>query len=133
MDRRNGPYFVDGTGYMGQGDDEDVLDSNNPPDGQPGLWCQWIPNDEGTVICWDGGEKFYDAAEWMKYLIDHFLKPGCRAAVKLPFLQANHIVNGVIHAQGEDSDDRWDLVVHANSVATQRFAFQAVGMPMEIA
>lgn len=117
MDRANGPYFVDGGGFKGQGHDADVRDHNRPPEGQPGLWCQWVPNADGTAIKWDEGEKFYYSQEWMTYLIDHFLKPGALAASALPFLQANHTLNGIIKAQGEDMDDRWKLVVADNVVS----------------
>lgn len=37
MDRRNGPYFVEGSGFCGQGSDSDIYDYNRPPPGQPGL------------------------------------------------------------------------------------------------
>lgn len=120
MDRANGPYYVDGTGAFGQGPDSDIRNFNEPPAGQPSLWCQWVPNDEGTEIEWDGGEKFYRSADWMAYIIDHFLKPGAIAASQLPFLQANHTVNGIIEAQGEDSSDRWRLVVENNRVKVQQ-------------
>ena len=53
--------------------------SISPPAGQPELWCSWEPTTDGTAIKWTGGEKFYNADEWMTYLIDLFLKPGrCR-------------------------------------------------------
>lgn len=119
MKRTRGPYFVDGTGFAGQGDDEDILEYNHAPDGQPGLWCEWIPNEDGTAIVWNEGEKFYDAAEWMEYLVEHFLKPEPIAKGECPdefaFLQG-HICNGSIDAQGEDPDDSWILSVHDNTV-----------------
>lgn len=65
---------------------------------------------------WNEVEKFYDSEEWMKYLIEHFLKPGALAVEHLPFLQANHTLNGTITAQGEELDDRWLLVVRNNEV-----------------
>lgn len=120
MNRKNGPYFVDGEGYRGQSDDSDVIDFNSPPDGQPGLWCQWIPTENGCSIVWDEGEKFYDSVEWMQYLIDHFLKPGAIAKDQLPFLQANHICNGMIDAEGEEYGDLWRLVVKNNKVSVKR-------------
>lgn len=116
MLRENGPYYVDGSGYAGQGRDADVFDYNNPPKCQPGLWCQWVPTANGKFIEWDGNEKFYNSVEWMEYLIEHFLKPNCIAQKDLPFLQANHIVNGKIRAQGEDRDDSWCLIVEDNAV-----------------
>lgn len=118
MNRLNGPYFVDGSGDFGQGNDPDIVNFNEPATGQPGLWCQWVPNENGTTIEWDGNEKFYNSAEWMKYLIDHFLKPG--AIADLPFLQKNHVVNGIIDAQGEEASDRWQIVVENNVVKTRQ-------------
>ncbi len=111
MRRKQGPYCVEDERKA------DIVDYNTPPEGQPGLWCQWVSTEDGTEITWDGGEKFYNAPEWMEYIIDHFLAPGAKAAEQLPFLQANHIVNGTIEAQGEDGDDRWRLVATNNVVA----------------
>lgn len=119
MKRTTSPYFVDGDGYMGQECDSTVIDYNRPHDGQPGLWCQWVPSEDGAFIEWDGCEKFYDSVEWMQYLIDHFLKPGALAKSELPFLQANHVLNGRIRAEGEDGDDRWVLIVTNNAVTTE--------------
>ena len=116
MAREKGPYYVDGSGMCGQDRESDITDYNSPPRGQPGLWCQWIPSDDGTIIVWDGGEKFYNAEEWMEYIIDHFLAPNAKAKKQLPFLQANHTVNGTIHAQGEERGDIWAIVVTDNIV-----------------
>lgn len=121
MLRRNGPYFVDGSGDYGQGRDFDIIDYNSPPEGQPELWCQWISIDSSSIE-WDGGEKFYSACEWMEYLIDHFLKRGAVASQgNDPFsyftnFTFNHVLNGTINAQGEDLDDTWRLVVLDNKV-----------------
>ena len=107
----------------------------------PGIWCQWVPGpfSSGASLAWDRGEKFYNAAEWMAYLIDHFLKPGASAQGAADELDRfgrvvgqrpdpldefeafgfNHVLNGVIEVQGEDSDDRWVLTVKDNEVFTQ--------------
>ena len=119
MSRKNGPYFVDGTGEFGQGKDSDIYDYNRPPSGQPGLWCQWRPTVDGTAIEWDGGEKFYESAKWMQYIIQHFLMRGAFAAYQLPFLQANHVLNGVIYAEGEEQGDVWELHVVDNEVTVK--------------
>ena len=115
MDRANGPYYVDGSGLLGQAHEHDVRDYNSPPEGQPGLWCQWVPTDDGSAIEWDGNEKFYYSEEWMRYLIEHFIGSNPLAKSQLPFLQP-HVLNGEILAQGEDMDDRWKLVVKDNVV-----------------
>lgn len=117
MKRKKGPYYVDGLGFKGQDREVDVLDQNVPPDGQPGLWCHWISTPDGKFVEWDGGEKFYNPAEWMAYLIEHFLKPSHLAT--MPFL-GEHSLNGEILAQGEDITDRWLLKVENNTVSTEK-------------
>ena len=118
MERKNGPYFVDGTGNFGQGNDEDIINYNSPDPSQPGLWCQWVPTKNGKKIKWNGAEKFYKSEAWMNYLIEHFLKEGAFGKDKLPFF-SNHTLNGVIKARGEDRDDRWTLLVKDNEVSCE--------------
>jgi hypothetical protein len=118
MDRARGPYFVGGEGFRGQGDDSDVRNSNQPDSSQPGLWCQWVPTTDGKFIEWDQNEKFYSAKEWMQYIIKHFIgeHPAAKAEVgALDFLQG-HKCNGLITADGEDSDDHWQIEVVDNIV-----------------
>lgn len=121
MDRANGPYFVDGAGDFGQdhGPDE-IYNGNAPHKSQPGLWCQWVPTDDGKYIEWDGGEKFHDSTEWMRYIIAHFIGTNPIAKGELPFLQG-HVCNGIIEAQGEDQDDKWAMLV-ANNVVEELVA-----------
>jgi hypothetical protein len=95
-----GCYFV-GTSPSPHGESHlaSVVDMNVPPAGQPSLWCQWVPNDEGDRIGCDEGEKFHFFDEWLSYLIDHFFKPwGCR-------------LTGNVQWQGDDDADRGTLVV----------------------
>jgi hypothetical protein len=102
------PYFTGGGGYAGQDRDGSVVGYNTPPDGQPGLWCQWIPRPDGTAIEWDGGEKFYHYTEWIQYLIHHFLAPW------------GHTLTGHVDWYGEDRDDLGILVVLDNKVRERR-------------
>lgn len=53
-----GEYYC-GKGMAGQDHDPSILDYNTPPSTQPSLWVQWVPNDDGTAIQWQGSEKFY--------------------------------------------------------------------------
>jgi hypothetical protein len=132
MDRALGPYFVDGSGFWGQGRDADIRDYGQPPAGQPGLWCKWEPTEDGTAIKWNGveKEKGHDSVEWMTYLIDTFLKPGAALASELAspvpgrhypedlrYFTFDHELNGVIEAH-ERGRDRRQLVVTRNSVTT---------------
>ncbi len=123
MDRENGPYYVGGEGDFGQAHDADIRDYNKSPEGQPGLWCGWVATEEGDVVEWDGGEKFYYSVEWMQYIIDHFIGENPLAKLNDPenfgFLQG-HKCNGEIYAQGEESDDCWMLEVVDGKVNTKQ-------------
>jgi hypothetical protein len=101
---REAGYFVGGEGFHGQLDDDSVIDGNRPPRGQPGLWCQWIPDEDGTAIVWDGVEKFYYYGEWLRYLLKHFLAPW------------GYVLNGEMKWQGEDESDVGTIVVVKNAV-----------------
>jgi len=92
-------------------------------DGVPGIWCQWIPNEDGTALEWDGNEKFYNSAEWMAHLIETYLRPGATAAAFVGStayagFTFDHSCNGEIYAQGEEEDDMWALFVRDNEVRT---------------
>lgn len=99
-----GAYFVGGQGFMGQDDDASVVDYDDPPSGQPGLWCQWVPNEAGTALAWDEGEKFYDYVEWLAYLIEHFFKPW------------GYVLDGVVEWDGEDRKDVGTITVTGNEI-----------------
>jgi hypothetical protein len=103
-----GGYFVAGGGFHGQDRDASVLDYNRPPKNQPGLWCQWTPNEFGTAIVWDQGEKFYYYVEWLEYIINHFLTPW------------GYVVNGKVKWAGEDEADHGTIVVKDNKVTARR-------------
>lgn len=75
----------------------DPANYNQPGDGKPGLWCDWIAAKDGSAIIWGGGEKFYYAEDWMRYIIENFLQ--------------GHKVDGEIIATGEEPDDNWKLIV----------------------
>jgi hypothetical protein len=126
---REGEFFARRDGEHGQKKDDSIIDYNTPPNqmeyskikhfekrmnenqkkikeglATPGLWCQWIINDDNELE-WDGGEKFYYYTEWLRYLIVNFFE---KWGVKL---------NGVIKWEGEDSDnDRGKIVVVNNDI-----------------
>lgn len=107
-----GAYYVGAAGgsgmdCAGQQRTTDITDFNAAPKGQPGLWCQWVPNADGTEIEWDGGEKFYSYVEWIEYLLDNFLKPW------------GYKLNGTVDWNGEDDDDRGRIVIVDNDVSTK--------------
>jgi hypothetical protein len=81
-----------------------VVNHNKPPKNQPGLWNQWIPNDDGTCIVWDGGEKFYHYVEWLRYITTHFLKPW------------GYVMNGKVSFQGEEQYDGGQIFARDNDI-----------------
>lgn len=102
-----GGYFVGSPRDYGTDHTPDVTNYNNPPAGQPGLWCQWTPTEDGTAIEWDQGEKFYDYVEWLEYLIEHFLKPW------------GYVLNGAVDWQGEERGDIGRILIVNNAVSTK--------------
>lgn len=68
--------------------------------------CDWAPSSEGTHLTWQGGDKSNSASRAIRYLIDHFLKPGAKASRDgrpdfEPFT-VDHVVNGIIAAYRDD-------------------------------
>lgn len=123
MDRKQGEYFVDfENGYNTT--EIGVYNCNQPPPGQPELWCNFVPTKDGTAIVWNECEKTYGAKEWIRYIINHFLKPSASASKsKLPYFTEftfNHICNGELIAQGERLLDRWLLIIKDNVVSTKK-------------
>lgn len=106
MKRKGMPDSMGEEGEFYVGDDEElnVVDHDNPPAIQPGLWCKWIPSDDGKEIVWNGGEKFYNYIEWIKYLIQRILTP------------RGYTLNGVITWDGEDDIDRGIIKIMDNRV-----------------
>ena len=109
-----GEFFVGGLGYYGQNHDPSVLEGNDPACTQPGLWCQWIIDDDGN-LAWDGGEKFYEYEEWLKYLIDKIFAP------------LGYVLNGNIEWQGEEYDDFGYIEVVDNEV-TMHYGIRITSM-----
>lgn len=81
-----------------------IIDYNKPAKTQPGLWCQWVPNNDGTKIIWDEGEKFYCYVEWLAYLQDNFLRPW------------GYNLSGSVKYQGEDKYDSGTITVKGNDI-----------------
>jgi len=112
------PYYIGDSEPLDlRNQDEDVIIKNShPASGKPGLWCNWIPTEDGAAVKWSGSEKSHDMAEWLVYLITHFIGPTPLASTELPFF-SGHDLNGEVEAVGERADDRWKMVV-SGSVLT---------------
>jgi len=101
---KEGCNFVGGDGYAGQDHDDSILEYNQEPKGQPGLWCQWVPNKDGTAIEWDGNEKFYFYIEWIEYLVENYLAPW------------GYVLNGEVIWTGEEPSDIGKINIIDNKI-----------------
>jgi len=99
-----GEYFARPGSCFGQDRDDSIIDFNDAPSTQPGLWCQWVVSEDGKYLEWDGGEKFYYYTEWLKYLIENFFKP------------TGNVLNGSVEWQGEELDDFGKIEVENNVI-----------------
>lgn len=104
-------YGIEGEFYVN--DDKEleqdiIIDCSRPPKTQPGLWCKWVPNEDGTAIKWNGAEKFYDYIEWIEYLIRTFLAP------------KGYILNGNVYWYGERIDDFGVIEIINNVIYVKR-------------
>ena len=127
MNRTKGPLYISKDANFGQDDRSDVIDYNQSHPDQPGLWLCWEPSDDGSAIAWNGAEKFYNSAEWMRYLVEKLLTPSARTYIdrhmpedpRLASFTCDHKLTGIIDAQGEDPGDRWQLGVTQGMVAVR--------------
>lgn len=74
MKRQLTGYGTEGEFYV-QADESAVIDSNEPPSTQPGLWCDWAIQPDKTTLQWNENEKFYYYVEWLQYIIQRILVP----------------------------------------------------------
>jgi hypothetical protein len=93
---------------------------NRIAEGQPSLWCQWVPCPRGCCLAWDGHEKFYAGGPWLQYLIDHFLRPGADAqSDRHPWFRRftfDHDTNGVLVGEQSDNRELFSLTVKHGKV-----------------
>jgi hypothetical protein len=82
-----------------------IVDYNRVPPGVPGLWCQWVVDDQGNIN-WDGNEKFYNYLEWLSFLMERYLKPW------------GYTLEGTVDWQGEDDDDFGRIIVSKNEITS---------------
>jgi hypothetical protein len=84
---------------------DDAHEARMRGDVQPSLWCQWMPSDDGRAIVWDRGEKFQQHAEWLRYLLRHFLIPW------------GYVLNGRVDWQGPEPGEVGMISVLDNAVS----------------
>ena len=98
----------------------DIDTYNRVAPGQPQLWCQWVPCLDGCCLAFNGHEKFYEPVAWMRYLIQHFLKPGAAASKSgLPAFEHftfDHRLDGLVVGCRRDTKELFAIEVKSNRV-----------------
>lgn len=74
-------------------------------------YCQWVIDDHGEGLQWDGNEKFYQYIDWLKYLI-HFY-----------FEEWGVVLSGEVLYQGEEVGDVGKIIVTDNKVTVQKLKY----------
>lgn len=96
------------------------VDSEAVPEGQPGYWCDWEPCWDGCCLSYNGNEKFYGSVSWMRYLIDHFLRPGAHASSssdpQFEHFTFDHVLDGTVVGCRRDNKELFAIVVERNEV-----------------
>lgn len=90
------------------------------PDEQPGFWCDWVPCWEGCCLAFNGNEKFYSPVSWLRYLIDHFLRPGAHASASpgplFEHFTFDHVLDGTVVGCRRDNKGLSAIRVERNEV-----------------
>lgn len=89
-------------------------------DGQPSLVCPWTVCWDGCCLSLDPERGIHRAGDWMRYLIDHFLRPGALARGSglhrfRPFT-FDHRLDGLVTARRPGADDVLMVLVTDNAV-----------------
>ncbi len=103
----DGGYFVGAAGDLGQEPGApDVVDYNEPPGGQPHLWCCWRPTADGGGLHVEDHGYHYGYVPWLKLLEAQFLRPW------------GYALSGEVGYQGDHERDHGVIV--ATSAGIQR-------------
>lgn len=91
-----------------------------PPLGQPGLWCDWEPCWDGCCLAYNGVERFFGAAQWLRYLLDHFLREGAVASrsgdPRFAGFGFDHVLDGMVVGCRRDTKELFAITVSGNAV-----------------
>ena len=100
---------------LGNSYDQDLYaEYTDTPETIPKSYLQWVPNEDGTAIVWNGGEKFYDYIHWLRWLIKHYLKEHGLA------------VNGSIKWRGDELEDVGIIYAHNNKITHHKTKVEGV-------
>lgn len=76
---------------------------------------------DGCCLAWDGREKFYQSVRWLRYLIDHFLRPDALAQqsglAQFEAFTFDHRLDGLVIASRRDTRELSAICVQDNVVS----------------
>lgn len=82
--------------------------------------CDWQPCVQGCCLGWERVEKSNTAQRELTYLLDHFLRPGARAAAdgRADFAEFtfDHHVHGTIAAERDDTGELFLLLARGDRI-----------------
>jgi hypothetical protein len=123
--RPGGPYVVLDRPEAAEPYDQLEL-FNTPSPGEPSLRCDWVPSCDGGCITFNGRENIDQPGPWLRYLIDHFLKPRALASKtcdpRFAAFTFDHVLDGVVAACRRDTARLWLIRVKDNRVREQVLA-----------
>ena len=102
----DGQFYFNLDNQLGQTHTDDIINYNEPPSGQPSLWCGWRYNEGKNIIEWDGSRrgsnKFDEYIEWITYIKD--------------LLSTDYILNGRVDWFGEERADKEAIILTNNNI-----------------
>lgn len=120
FDRGGSPYDVPGNPLAPDHVGVPTEQYNALGVGKPQLYCQWAVCGSGCCLAFDGNEKFYQPVEWLRYLINQFLKPGATGSKaghpQLAEFTFDHHLSGMIVGCRRDTRELFAVTVTDNRV-----------------
>jgi hypothetical protein len=93
------------------------------PTDLPDVVCPWAPSCAGRCLIPDGRNDHRDAARWLQFLVDHFLKPGARASSsdnqEFAAFTFDHHLGAVVAAHRSDSGALWLIRAFGDEVSEE--------------
>lgn len=79
----------------------------------------WQPCLDGCCLTWDGSEATKMMAPTLRFLVDHLLRPGAKAAGhrRFPDFTCDHVLDGTVAGRGYDDALGRTVVVADNQVS----------------
>jgi hypothetical protein len=114
------PWAVPSAPFGMDEDHGEVEGYDELPEGQPGVWCPWVPSCVGRclVVRDTADGKQYGLTPWLAYLDETFLRRGARAqgAAGFESFTFDHELSGVVAAHRSDSGEMWLIRPRAGRV-----------------